>query len=738
MSCYAGDIANKGTPSEYLIWDQLFSLFKNDDNTIVGYKDPSLGKPAEETPSFIIISKDAGILLIDVIDEEVKGINEEDEDFWMLSNGENLFSRDEITQNFIFEIENRLKQNKNIRKEYPSLKEKINVLLFFARNNDSIAKQDFFDKRIKHYNQIDIDNLSVILNSLKIEQNKIDNNVYNEIISEFDSTNILNKVINKPKTGALETMNDYIQDSLMYTFKLDDIQRSIAKQIPDGPQRIRGLAGTGKTVVLCMKAAIAHKMHPDYKILFVFNTKSMINEIKSTISKYYEKEAQKGVNWDNLIVLHAWGGAELEGLYSRTCKDIGINRLSFADVQRAKNGLEGIYLDLLKNKTNIKETYDLVLIDEAQDFPPAFFETIYYLTKSPKRIIWAYDEFQSLEDIRILEPEQMFGKRQDETYNIPNTAIQGTYIGEIQKDYALKNSYRNPGYNLMVAHGLALGLHRENGIIDVLPDRNSWEAIGYEVEQPSANYFNAGDNMIISRPKETCKNILSNLLETSGKDVTKLIEFNSYEDNTKEIECVAEKINQLVNEQCIEPSQIFVITLDTKTSKATLNNLKEELLQKYNIKSIMPGFNYDNGILFRDPGYVTLTTPWKAKGNEANVVFVLKAQLAYTDTSYRNRNALFVSITRSRGWCYISGTGIALEKLKDETKHIIDNNMQFQFTYPDSSTLERNRRKILKTNYKEEEQIEEIFIEHEDLVIDKLKNDPDLWQKIREQVENGE
>ena len=60
---------------------------------------------------------------------------------------------------FIFEIENRLKQNKNIRKEYPSLKEKINVLLFFARNNDSIAKQDFFDKRIKHYNQIDIDNL---------------------------------------------------------------------------------------------------------------------------------------------------------------------------------------------------------------------------------------------------------------------------------------------------------------------------------------------------------------------------------------------------------------------------------------------------------------------------------------------------------------------------------------------------------------------------------------------------
>lgn len=147
------------------------------------------------------------------------------------------------------------------------------------------------------------------------------------------------------------------------------------------------------------------------------------------------------------------------------------------------------------------------MIDEAQDFPPVFFETIYYLTKSPKRIIWAYDEFQSLKDIRILEPEQMFGKKDENTYNIPNTAIEGTYIGDIKKDYALKNSYRNPGYNLMVVHALALGLHRENGIIDVLPDKNSWESIGYLVEQPSRSVFKEGDHMIVSRPSSTSKNI---------------------------------------------------------------------------------------------------------------------------------------------------------------------------------------------------------------------------------------
>lgn len=35
----------------------------------------------------------------------------------------------------------------------------------------------------------------------------------------------------------------------------------------DGPQRIRGLAGSGKTVVLAMKAAMIHLRNPEAKIL---------------------------------------------------------------------------------------------------------------------------------------------------------------------------------------------------------------------------------------------------------------------------------------------------------------------------------------------------------------------------------------------------------------------------------------------------------------------------------------
>ena len=42
-------------------------------------------------------------------------------------------------------------------------------------------------------------------------------------------------------------------------YDLDIDQEVIAKYIPPGPQRIRGIAGSGKTILLCQKAAIDRK-----------------------------------------------------------------------------------------------------------------------------------------------------------------------------------------------------------------------------------------------------------------------------------------------------------------------------------------------------------------------------------------------------------------------------------------------------------------------------------------------
>ena len=53
---------------------------------------------------------------------------------------------------------------------------------------------------------------------------------------------------------------------------LDEWQKKAAFEIPEGPQRIRGLAGSGKTVVLALKAAYLHSQHPEWTIAITFYT----------------------------------------------------------------------------------------------------------------------------------------------------------------------------------------------------------------------------------------------------------------------------------------------------------------------------------------------------------------------------------------------------------------------------------------------------------------------------------
>lgn len=75
-----------------------------------------------------------------------------------------------------------------------------------------------------------------------------------------------------------------------------------------GPQRITGLAGSGKTVVLAMQAALAHLKYPEARIAVTFYTKSLYQHIKQLITRFYRQFDDRDPDWDNLRILHAWGG----------------------------------------------------------------------------------------------------------------------------------------------------------------------------------------------------------------------------------------------------------------------------------------------------------------------------------------------------------------------------------------------------------------------------------------------
>lgn len=71
---------------------------------------------------------------------------------------------------------------------------------------------------------------------------------------------------------------------------------SAALEISDNVQRIRGLAGSGKTIVLALKAAYLHVSNPEFKIAITFNIRSLKQQFEELITKFvYEQYAPENI-----------------------------------------------------------------------------------------------------------------------------------------------------------------------------------------------------------------------------------------------------------------------------------------------------------------------------------------------------------------------------------------------------------------------------------------------------------
>lgn len=67
---------------------------------------------------------------------------------------------------------------------------------------------------------------------------------------------------------------------------LDSLQSRAVIETVEGVQRVRGLAGSGKTIVLALKAAYLHAQHPDWRIAVTFNTRSLKSQFTRLIETF--------------------------------------------------------------------------------------------------------------------------------------------------------------------------------------------------------------------------------------------------------------------------------------------------------------------------------------------------------------------------------------------------------------------------------------------------------------------
>ncbi|HEI6817775.1 TPA: DEAD/DEAH box helicase, partial [Yersinia enterocolitica] len=104
---------------------------------------------------------------------------------------------------------------------------------------------------------------------------------------------------------------------------LDSQQSKAVLETVNGVQRIRGLAGSGKTIVLARKIAYLHAKNREWKIAVTFNSRSLKNQFEKLITSFVYEQTSEMPDWDKINIIHAWGSPKVEGLYYNACIDNG-------------------------------------------------------------------------------------------------------------------------------------------------------------------------------------------------------------------------------------------------------------------------------------------------------------------------------------------------------------------------------------------------------------------------------
>jgi superfamily I DNA and RNA helicase len=462
---------------------------------------------------------------------------------------------------------------------------------------------------------------------------------------------------------------------------LDAWQKAAAIETPDGPQRIRGLAGSGKTIVLALKAAYLHGEKPEWKIGVTFHTRALKQQLQSLVRRFYIDDYREDPSETHLSVMHSFGSMGESGVYSEICKAYGIMPRDFGYAKRTygySGAFKGICTELLREvEKSPRILFDALLIDEAQDLPREFLRLAYLCTAN-HRIIWAYDDLQNLGDYQMRSLRETFG---EDAQGNPLVVLRNE-PKQPRQDIILPKCYRNTPWALVTAHALGSGIYRDPKMVQHPDDPVLWGEIGYEI---LTGDLRLGQHVVLQRSADSAPRFFGELL--NAQEAVKFCRFN---EDREQFSAVAQMIKDDVSAGELFPHDIAVVFPDAISAEKR-GMLFRQFLGDQGIESHLVGVTSSrDGFLIE--GKVAVSGPHRAKGNEAPVVFVMDADFCASGAELiKKRNILFTAITRSRGWVRVCGCGEGMNLLLAEFEKLVSNGFKLDFTIPTAEELLKMR-----------------------------------------------
>ncbi|MBF0609300.1 MAG: ATP-binding domain-containing protein [Candidatus Magnetobacterium sp. LHC-1] len=493
--------------------------------------------------------------------------------------------------------------------------------------------------------------------------------LYESVVSVIQSVYKLKPPIKRKNVEKNDSKGAILKRLETTIANLDQEQEKAVIEAYQGIQRIRGLAGSGKTVVLALKAAYFHAQNPDWKIAITFNTRSLKGQFTELIERFCLTKTGEVPDWQRLRIIHAWGSPNSTGIYYELCKECGAEYMDFKSAVAFQNSTQSndksvfdvVCTNLLSETNDFNETYDAIFVDEAQDLSESFLKICFKILKEPKRLIYAYDELQRLnEGSTLSNPNKIFDRDANDTI--------------------LYKCYRNSRPLLVTAHALGFGAYRREGLVQFFDQPQLWRDVGYTIKEGKLE----ADNMVsLCRTSESSPEHLEN-----HSMIDDILTFKTFDNPQQQAEWIVEQIKKNIEEDELFYQDIIVINPDPLTTKKEAGMIRS-LLFSNGINSHIAGeFNAD--IFFRENS-ITFTGINRAKGNEVAMVYIINADYCYGGGGnlIKKRNILFTAITRSKAWVRVCGLGDRMNMLIDEYNEVKNNDFELKFRYPTAKEIEK-------------------------------------------------
>lgn len=528
--------------------------------------------------------------------------------------------------------------------------------------------------------------------------------VYAAALSAIENIATIRHPLQRRTTSVPDSRGAKLERLEQSIATLDRNQNRAVIETAEGIQRIRGLAGSGKTIVLALKAAYLHALNPEWRIAVTFNTRSLKDHFRRLIRDFVLEQARAEPNWDKLRVISAWGGgggSERDGIYHEFCRLHDVDYFNYREASQRFRGatpFAGACEHALKQATELRPAYDAILIDEAQDLPPEFLRLCYALLNQPTRLIYAYDELQSLTGLSLPPPHEIFAPRPDDPDKLHFPDI-GDGLG--RNDIILARCYRNSRPVLSTAHALGFGIYRispdegQPGLVQMFDQPTLWTDTGYEVVNGA---LAEGRPVTLRRNSETSPEFLE--AHSAPDD---LIQFKVFETPDKQNAWLANAIKANLMHDELRHNDIMVINPDPRTTRDNAGPIRRQLFEM-GINSHLAGVDTDPDIFFgTDDESITFTGVHRAKGNEAGMVYIINAHETHSTALNLAtlRNRLFTAITRSKAWIRVVGVGSRMETLQREYQALEAHQFSLAFTYPTAD--ERQHLRIVHRDMSESE-----------------------------------